>query len=1511
MMAAEGHMHSSAIFFSHTSLVREKLTELLPQGFINFKEHCDVYFDFLEDSFKSQPNPLKRSTILRTFEKRLVKPLTAEHQIRFLEICCKYQPLEFTQGTRSCVSEFLKKQAEVGEDISNYEDVQLSIPSNLSELRKQFKSYVLGSLIVTDVGCKFSPDKERLSWALLKLFFEKKLNRRAEQDDALNMFQKLLSNASKSLFEDFVYGTNELQNPPEMTLFKFVMGKSDALLKGRNQYREWIITWIETHAKYSAVDYGAAKKAKWADSYLRMILPAIQKISPGIPKRLQEHSKTDNRTGITAAVGWYRVLVDFAVQGIISDSLDRQLQHFNKITRHADSFISVTQVPAVDLLRDSVFGIIRNHILPQLQNCLHFDLSNPSKYITQTDYNIAANISTVVSATALKFPDIRTQHFNILKGWSTDCVLEKEFIAFTNKLGKKVFAHYNTSLHNSTTSLCENELLRHMRTVSKKEDVDKNVWSLYKELAFEKEFEYNYKKTTKLEVMQTNSGLSGERKKYLDACALLPPSLLNDELPVIKKIIHLLLSSQIFGEGAAEASRFKMLKACVEEHPTYKTRILEQYGGISVDEYKAKILERTTDRDMHTRMAGHVDYLTKSLQLGITEFSEALKYSSNRIKNEAGLTRPLLYDMLVSNMQRIVTASLNSQNTETITTITSMLEKLIKDDVSKRDSVGKNRFSTISDTIGKTVLSHDLGVKSISHRQTWFQCAYRILFIIMKSIRGEKSWVEFKWPGLNLVKAPLTNWMSESGFKNNIRPVVLKQTSSHIDDLLRAECYRTGKLEITKYTGITTEELVSLVTDSYDVVKKELLQLSDEGSNTWLGLSSDDAGNDDAELQKHVTARMSSLIAFCGPRWIEVDFLKKFILKSISNLQSHKGNKSNYETCKTLFNQFVSMYPNNWPDVFLVSELNDCLFAAAQIRPNELSSSTQNWWLLGVQKDQISFEGLSEEEKNFVLANCGRLPPANRLSMEFKQMVSMRQLTLTMKLLNISQSAIHLPEVKKIILSMRDDILDQYFGKEAALFVGPFCRTEVEKGKKFKFPLTGQELATLNGTCSDVYSKLSLAIGMSRGASTYERSSAITTYVASPTTSHQDVISLLDELSSSQSQDDSLHNIVESIVLTVFQTDSAWNVLAYLLSPDIIKKMPQRTTSSILVNFSKWVHTHKVVGVVGILLAPCRRGVITLLLQKTILRILVQAGTTEAGKLLHSEWKNRNTYNPPTHTDVVRELVTIAVTNLEKNNPLSEKAWEILNDVAEGDLPEDTALLLLSPKWSPHVSTAVSFDVSYSPPTITPAMGDEERSFVKLFNTVASEPCTVTFQCREMCQKLTSVLRKLIDNKSTSNALRILAMHRVILLSPMRVGEEDFATLDSLRETVLTLVESLTVPVTYKTKVSSMLYAACANQVIKKELGLDKYKSQSASIAQAEVGLKHPAAVHVRKTFETMLDILVETPPSQTGKYTYYTLALLEMKRGLSDIFNHVVYNHLKSKLAILSACRSHIQQIA
>ena len=187
-----------------------------------------------------------------------------------------------------------------------------------------------------------------------------------------------------------------------------------------------------------------------------------------------------------------------------------------------------------------------------------------------------------------------------------------------------------------------------------------------------------------------------------------------------------------------------------------------------------------------------------------------------------------------------------------------------------------------------------------------------------------------------------------------------------------------------------------------------------------------------------------------------------------------------------------------------------------------------------------------------------------------------------------------------------------------------------KKQAKAPFSLPGLTLAqvsTFNSKTMRAYTKICYNKAMTISNSASIRSMSVSNFVMSPGSSHNDVISLIKELSASIALgkeeaekekerekerekkkeketktetetetekekeeekketvvvDRSAELLLESVILSVFQTDAAWFVLEHLLSMEVIGGSNQRTTANILQNLKLWVPIEKIVAILKV-----------------------------------------------------------------------------------------------------------------------------------------------------------------------------------------------------------------------------------------------------------------------------------------------------------------------------------------
>lgn len=103
--------------------------------------------------------------------------------------------------------------------------------------------------------------------------------------------------------------------------------------------------------------------------------------------------------------------------------------------------------------------------------------------------------------------------------------------------------------------------------------------------------------------------------------------------------------------------------------------------------------------------------------------------------------------------------------------------------------------------------------------------------------------------------------------------------------------------------------------------------------------------------------------------------------------------------------------------------------------------------------------------------------------------------------------------------------------------------------------------------------------------------------------------------------------VIEAAILSIFQTDSTWHILSYLLAPKIVSKNQQRVTAVILDRVARVIQSERVLKILALMLREDRRWAVRVTLHKSILRTLFTvmessvdlAARTTAAELLKKE----------------------------------------------------------------------------------------------------------------------------------------------------------------------------------------------------------------------------------------------------------------------------------------------------
>ena len=457
-------------------------------------------------------------------------------------------------------------------------------------------------------------------------------------------------------------------------------------------------------------------------------------------------------------------------------------------------------------------------------------------------------------------------------------------------------------------------------------------------------------------------------------------------------------------------------------------------------------------------------------------------------------------------------------------------------------------------------------------------------------------------------------------------------------------------------------------------------------------------------------------------------------------------------------------------------------------------------------------------------------------------------------LLVLSPSAFHL--VMAELLVVRDDIFSQYLGRTRAELFGIFdvavtvdassnalqpSFNSAQAAEVYYVPITSKDMSLLDSRAMQTVTRLCLSRAMDQSLSATNRSAAVTQFVESPATSHAEVIELLKNLqarvafkidseraaekedkkqegatsmslaesSSDVIVDDAAELLIEAMILRVFSTDSAWFILAHLLSPDVIASSPQRTTGAILTNLRLWAPIDRTVAVLRILLEPRRRRAITLFLHKQILRLLFECmdANEQARLLWKTEWSQRNDAATRMAPDVLHEVIKMCVTALNgSSSGKSALAWsvveELVADCATREIDPAT-LMLLFVTWQPAspaldstgqlAANAVFLSTlirSVQPARKRLAGMEDPASFGHFHSQLVAEPQVILGGQHEsaasiqVCSRFSSLMNKL-SAVTKHSYLRLLSRLQQFVFSASMAGVPDDCALQAIERLLL------------------------------------------------------------------------------------------------------------------------------
>lgn len=1488
-----------------------EVAELERLGFRSWSHLGPVYLAHLRRLLEAHAgDPLRKGKLLREFESR-AHDLRSGDVMALVALCQELQPLEVAPSVGPGVRAHLEQLSRSGAWAGPYEGVTLALPCQrlLHLLRTEDRIGLLRSSVAeTPRGWAFTETHRGLCEALL--------SKPVRRDSAKRAFASLTCEALEAMSEEALWELRTgAATDAAQTTFQSFEAFFDLGRWSRNQLAlQAVEAWLSLHRRTTPTAAVLARHegrrsapelwTLWTRHALSRLLDLATAASKKAAAALDRCSQRAERSTITSYVPFAKLLVDH-VQSVLTtpgqrcepalhlavaaDLADATRALFDR----ADPAGATVASRAVASLRASIEAVLVA-ALRRVSACLVFEPDREG-YVTAAQHGqLAPALGRVCQPHHLThFPASMPALLELCAELVERVKVPADaarlgFVESVNRRNEKAFFFFDLGVHElwSRTAL---SLLGALKASCGAREVDaaSRVWALYKR---EKYGGQAPKRSEK------------KLREYLLDCLSLPPSVLAAEkAALVDAGAGLLRANELDGVADSFARAGWLMDVLEREPPAAPVRekYLLKHGDVAVPEVRALLEGATSDRDPALRIQAHVALLDRS-QHDPSALAASVAFVARRIRNEAGLHRPLVYQWLNQHASAVVARSLEGDGEgalRDVGVLCDALEKMLRDDVSKRDSVAKSAFRSIAAAILSRALSFDGSRPLLEARRRWISCAVSLDWIVVRALHGDEGSQSFVWP-LQGCAMPRERTVPEAW---------LERYRAFLVASFRAGQGRFDELRIGLYTRRHGREPGS--PPRFEAADAVELLVDALGAVAHPGAARDELAEArafpaGASADSPLLRRALALFAFARTRWSEVPRLARFFEAMVESLGAPALEASQLRQVLALFEAVRGQYPKGslWYELPLLARACDGLLRASiRLGLSDAAKRLHPLWVelrRGLGRTPIGAE-LSEAQAHYLVAE-GAVRDADVLESGSQPD---RRCAAARLLLEQTPSAAYV--VKDDLVALRDDLLLEYTWRTRGELLGVFDPAwsaaplpEAEARARAPLSVPSNVWPTLDGRTMRTYTLAALESALTVEHSPQARSRHVADFVQSPASSHVEVIELLRRLlrpnagaegapagtSPEAPRDDARELLLETVILSVFQTDAAWSVLAFLLSPEVIATS-QRTTASILTNLQSWVPMDRVVAVLRVLLEPKRRWAIQVFLHKAILRLLLDAESAEARSLFAREWSQRAALQ--VHPDVRHEMVRLAVGALA--SPDADKAglaWTIAEEVARSPsaFGPTTVSLLLLPVWTPErpfvgrrpIDSLLRIQVPDS---------EVPESFGQLHGKWLAEPPQY-FTSVEVRDRMRGLLGAIAQGAQPYP--RTLATCMGFVLSPCAAGELDEPSLSRMQELVLSMsvgwepdravafprpgaAEGEPLPARaaedeYLLQVAPRLFAALGLQVLSRELlSYTEHERQTAR-ALSELCERHPAARALREVFGQCLESLAKAPPIEVEK---------------------------------------------
>jgi len=925
---------------SNSSVIQPILEEKTNVKFRKWKFHAPLYLNMLEASFQKLENdPLGRGAALRTWETRCQgsTDFDPEHAMQVLRLCDTYRPMELTKSpvVDQYVSSILVKDSaagELGKAPTDLEQVVQAFPVCCKKISK--RDYILW--IVKQV----QPCPDNLGAGFVDPAREVFLSRAIASPAIYNnshledMVAEYLNQVEDELFWRALR-EGEGNPPCSVRFFRLITSICKALSQGRhvNLARKATWAWCNLHMrcqppKVIPNDENQERVSSdwnlWRNSYMGIVLG----LKANVANRHQVAISRSAPTGLSPAtlwVGFSRIILEKEIDGYITmceaGFADKEVHALSLLTALESVEINSSKhcnYETCRTLAEKVMTIAQTNVLPVLDK---FDTALD----VERSYVCAKLMPILVRLCQGHFkdrPGFLVSVAHRVRGFSqralppnslvqNPCIKKQK----SDADGRLVQTFYRADVKGQQASA--DALVSYLRVVFDQlcrscstfrnggaseryvvaamdlEDMQREIQAIYSWLPSPEWMPELLACSRQLSVhVMSQKPRIGEWLNLIRQVAAAWPGVVEKETSLLCRLGKLLVQTAMYKEfsGTFKELRIedKILADCDES--TRLTYLVFKNSDVAAPGVREHLEQRTSGRDPTDRMNGFKVLLSLSLATSLEEFARTAMFVANRTKNEAGIYRSSLLDSLVQSAYAVVERSFQEAHradcteqegkvVESAATVCAAFTKMYRDDVAKRDTVGRSRFCTISTELLRYCLgatANRLTHSGLKLHTVWLTEALRLQWIAV-GVGGETQLQNFNWqlPPVSM----RDNWVNNDDLESILGPWL---EDTVLIRRIRASVY-FGR-HSTDAKSLNPEERVSLLQTGLCTVKREHHVGSDSDSSVTVDFDSL------SELQ------LNSLFSFAKERWIQVPLLVEAV-KEVTRRGKFQSGLSSVQAC--------------------------------------------------------------------------------------------------------------------------------------------------------------------------------------------------------------------------------------------------------------------------------------------------------------------------------------------------------------------------------------------------------------------------------------------------------------------------------------------------------------------------------------------------------------------------------------------------------------------------------------